>query len=60
MKTKICIYIYIYIWNIKVTVKPVVVCVLGTIPKVLVKILEDFEIRRQEETLQFEALSRPA
>ena len=47
-------------WNMKVTVIPVVVGVLGTIPKGLVKGLEDLEIRGQVETIQTTALLRLA
>ena len=43
-----------------VTVIPIVISVLGTIPKDLVKGLEDFEIRGLEEIIQMIALSRPA
>ena len=39
------------IWNMKVTVIAVVVGVLGTIPKGLVKGLENFEIRGKVETI---------
>ena len=44
------------IWNMKVTVIPIVISALETIPKVLVKRLEDFEIKEQEETTQTSAL----
>ena len=45
-------------WSMKVTVKAVVVGVLGTIPKVLVNGLEDLEIRRQVETIKTTAFLR--
>ena len=44
----------------KVTVIPVVACAQGTIPKGLVKEIEDVEIRGQVETIQTTALSRSA
>ena len=40
------------LWNMKVTVIPIVDGTLGMIPKGLVKGLEDFEIREQIETIQ--------
>ena len=36
------------LWNINVTVIPLVVCALGTFPKGLVKKLEEFDIRKIE------------
>ena len=39
------------LWNINVTVIPVVIGALGTIPKGFVIGLEYFEIRGQEETI---------
>ena len=36
----------------KVTVMPIVIVALGTVPKGLVKGLEDSEIRRQVETIK--------
>ena len=44
----------------KVTMIPVAIGTLGTIPNGLVKGLEDLEIRRQEETIQTTALFRSA
>ena len=44
----------------KVTVLPSVIGVLGTIPKGLVKGLEDLEIRRQVETIQTTVLLKLA
>ena len=43
-------------WNVKVTVIPIVVGALGTIPKGLVKGLENLEIRGQLEITQTTAL----
>ena len=48
------------LWNMKVTVIPIVVGVLGTIPKGLVNGLEELEIRGQEKTIHFTALLRSA
>ena len=44
--------------NMKVTLIPIVIGALGTIPKGLVKRLEDFEIRGQVETIQTTSLLR--
>ena len=44
------------LWNMKVTVVPIVIGALGTVTKGLVKGLEDLEIRGQEETIQTTAL----
>ena len=44
----------------KLTVIPIVIGALGTIPKGLVKELEDFEIRGQVETIQATILLRSA
>ena len=38
------------LWNMKMTVIPILVGALGTIPKGVVKGLEDIEIREQLET----------
>ena len=40
------------LWNMKVTVVPIVIGLLGTVTKGLVKGLEDLEIRGQVETIQ--------
>ena len=48
------------LWNMKVLVIPIVVGALGTIPKGLVKGLEDLELREQLETIQMAALLRLA
>ena len=42
----------------KVTVIPIIVSALGTIHRILVKGLEDLEIREQAETIQTTALLR--
>ena len=46
------------LWNIKVTVIPIVIGALGTVTKGLVQELEDLEIRRRVETIQTAALLR--
>ena len=46
------------LWNIKVTVIPIVIGMLNTVTKGLVQGLEDLEIRRQGETIQITALVR--
>ena len=40
------------LWNIKVTVIPIVTGALGTITKGLVQALEDLEVREQVETIK--------
>ena len=40
------------LWNMKVTIIPIVIGSLGTVTKGLVKGLEDLKIRRQLETIQ--------
>ncbi len=40
------------LWNKKVTVIPIVIGALGIVTKELIMRLEDFEIRRQVETIQ--------
>ena len=47
-------------WNMKETVIPIVIGALESIPKGLVKRLEDLETRRQIETIQTTALLRSA
>ena len=44
------------LWNMKVTMIPIVIRTLRTIPKRLVKELEDLEIRWQVDTIQTTAL----
>ena len=48
------------LWNMKVTIEPIVVGALGTITKGLLKDLEDLEIGRRIETIQTTALLRMA
>ena len=48
------------LWNMKVTVIPIVTGVLGTIPKGLIKGLEDVKIRGQVETIQTTVLLKLA
>ena len=40
------------LWNMKVTGIPIVTCAIGTIPKRLLKGLEDLEIGGREGTIQ--------
>ena len=47
-------------WNMKVTVKPIVISALGTVTKGLVKGLEEFDIRGRVDTIQTTALLRSA
>ena len=46
------------LWNMKVTVIPIVIGALDTVTKGLVKGLEDMEIRGRVETMQTTALLR--
>ena len=48
------------LWNMKVTIVPIVICALGTITKGLLKGLEDLEVGRRVETIQMTALLRTA
>ena len=48
------------LWNMKVTIISIVTVTLGTVTKILVKGLEDLEIRGQEEIIQTTALLRSA
>ena len=48
------------LWNMKVTFIPVMIGALGTVPEVLLKGLEDLEIKRQLETIQTTTLLRTA
>ena len=48
------------LWNIKVTIVPIVIGALGTITKGLVKGLEDLEVGRGVEIIQTTALLRTA
>ena len=46
------------LWNMKVTVIPIVICALGTVTKGLVQGLEDLEITGRVETVRNKALLR--
>ena len=46
------------LWNMKVTIVPIVIGALGTITKGLLKGLEDLEVGRRVETIQTTALLR--
>ena len=48
------------LWNMKVTIVPIVIGALGTITKGLLKGLEDLEIGGRTETIQTTALLRTA
>ena len=48
------------LWNMKVTVIPIVIGALGTVTKGLVQGLEDLEIRGRVETMQTTTLLRSA
>ena len=48
------------LWNMKVTIVPIVIGVLGTITKGLLKGLEDLKIGERVETIQTAALLRTA
>ena len=48
------------LWNMKVTIVPIVIGALGTITKGLLKGLEDIEVGGWEETIQMTALLRMA
>ena len=48
------------LWNVKVTIKPIVIGVFGTVTKGLIKELEDLEIRGRVETIQTTTLLRTA
>ena len=48
------------LWNMKVTIVPIVIDVLGTITKGLLKGLEDLEVGGRVETIQTTALLRTA
>ena len=39
-------------WNMKVTIIPIIIGALGTVIKKLIKVREEFEIRRLEETIK--------
>ena len=46
------------LWNMKVTVVPIVIGTFGTITKGLLKVLEDLEVGGRVETIQTTALLR--
>ena len=48
------------LWNMKVTIVPIVIGAFGTITKGLVKGLEDLEVGGRVETIQMTALLRTA
>ena len=48
------------LWNMKVTIVPIVIDALGTITKGLLKGLEDLEVGGRVETIQTTALLRTA
>ena len=48
------------LWNMKVTIVPIVIGALGTITKGLLKGLEDLEVGGRVETIQITALLRTA
>ena len=48
------------LWNMKITIVPIVIGALGTITKGLLKGLEDLEVSGQVETIQMTALLRTA
>ena len=48
------------LWNIKVTIVPIVIGAFGTITKRLLKGLEDLEVGWRVETIQMTALLRTA
>ena len=48
------------LWNMKVTIVPIVIGALGTITKGLLKCLEDLKVRGWVETIQMTALLRTA
>ena len=48
------------LWNMKVTIVPIVISALGTITKALLKGLEDLEVGGRVETIQTTAVLRTA
>ena len=48
------------LWNIKVTIVPIVIVAFGTITKGLLKGLEELEVGKRVETIQMTALVRTA
>ena len=51
---------FLKIWNMKVTIIPIVIVALGTITKGLLKELEDLEVGGREETIRTTTLLRTA
>ena len=48
------------LWNMKVMVIPIIISAHGTVTKLLVKELEDVEVKGRVETIQITALLRSA
>ena len=48
------------LWNMKVTIIPIVICAFGRVTKGLLKGLENLEIKGQVETIQTTTLLRTA
>ena len=48
------------LWNMKVTIIPIVIAAFGTVPKGLLKGLEDLEVGDRVETIQTTALLKTA
>ena len=48
------------LWNIKVTIIPIVICVFDTVTKGFLKGLEDLEIKERVEIIQTTTLLRSA
>ena len=48
------------LWNMKVTIIPIVICTFGTVAKGLLKGLEDLEVGGRVETIQTKALLKTA
>ena len=48
------------LWNMKVTIIPIVIGVFGTVTKGLLKSLDDLEVGGRVETIQTTTLLRPA
>ena len=48
------------LWNMKVTIIPIVIGAFGTVTKGLIKGLEDLEIKGREETIQITGSLRSA
>ena len=46
------------LWNMQVTIIPIVICTFGTVTKGLLKGLEDLQVGRRVETIQTRALLR--